>query len=49
MTKAKVIKNDNGTYHLEVCNDFTSFLTIKIKLSQDELANLYAAMSKYVE
>lgn len=49
MTKTKVIKNDNGTYHLEVCNDFTGFLTIKIKLSQDELATLHAAMNKYVE
>lgn len=48
MTKTKVIEGENGVYYLEVCNDLGSFLTIKIKLTKEELTNLHTAMAKYI-
>jgi len=48
MSKVNLIKLENGQYYLEVCNDVSNFLTIKIKLTEEELANLKSVISKYV-
>lgn len=40
MSKVNITKINEDQYYLEVCNDVSSFLTIKIKLTKDELANL---------
>ncbi len=48
MSKVNLIKLENGQYYLEVCNDVSNFLTIKIKLTQEELTNLQSVISKYV-
>ncbi len=48
MSKVNLIKLENGQYYLEVCNDDSDFLTIKIKLTEQELFNLKSVISKYI-
>ena len=49
MKKVKVIKNEDGSYYLELCNDSGNFLTFKIRLSQDELTNLCSSIIPHVD
>jgi len=46
MNKIKVIES-NGEYFLEISNDASQFMTIKIKLTKNELANLKASLSQF--
>ena len=40
MSKTRITKDLKGNYYLEVSNDINQFLTIKIKLTKEELINL---------
>jgi hypothetical protein len=40
MNKSIITKDDKGNYYIEISNDFDKFLTIKIKLTKEELENL---------
>lgn len=49
MSKTKVTKDIKGNYYLEVSNDLNQFLTIKIKLTKEELINLNSEIKSELE
>ena len=49
MNKTKITRDLKGNYYIEISNDLDQFLTIKIKLSKDELQNLNSQIQSELE
>jgi hypothetical protein len=48
MNKINIIQAKDHEYYLEVCNDTNDFLTIRVKLTINELSNLEAVIKTII-